>query len=222
MRSHRFVDRDMYMRYLGGGVGHRATWRDITNSEANALRTRPLAAPEDDAESCDHEDASDAPDDEAPPGQDLSGDLWQDSGSEPPEDPLHGLRHVRADEQALRAPVQAPRATGRVLTQNTRPQAARLRGREVDDEEGLLAGGDIESDVVDEDEDTADEDTADEATADEVEADEVELDEVDGDDDFYEDAEEDDEGAEEADAPYDRDEDEYPDLIFAAEGFAPL
>ncbi|KAI0349053.1 hypothetical protein OH77DRAFT_1525957 [Trametes cingulata] len=45
-----FVDRDMYMRYLGGGIGHRETGVSVTTSQQHALRRRPLGAEEDHAE----------------------------------------------------------------------------------------------------------------------------------------------------------------------------
>ena len=34
----RWVDRDMYMRYLGGGVGHRSTWEETQASRRRAQR----------------------------------------------------------------------------------------------------------------------------------------------------------------------------------------
>ncbi|KAH9911827.1 uncharacterized protein BXZ73DRAFT_93312 [Epithele typhae] len=41
-----FVDRDMYMRYLGGGVGHREQFVTIAQSRQHALREGPLVTPE--------------------------------------------------------------------------------------------------------------------------------------------------------------------------------
>ena len=41
MVTDRTVDRDIFMRYLGGGVGHRATRKDVEHSRQNALRCGP-------------------------------------------------------------------------------------------------------------------------------------------------------------------------------------
>lgn len=48
---YRFADRDLYMRHLGGGVGHRGVGVDVYASRAHSLRTSPPGYPSDHAPS---------------------------------------------------------------------------------------------------------------------------------------------------------------------------
>ncbi|KAJ2968920.1 hypothetical protein NUW54_g13083 [Trametes sanguinea] len=45
-----FADRDIYMRHLGGGVGHRGVGIDLETSRGHALRTTPPGYPADDSD----------------------------------------------------------------------------------------------------------------------------------------------------------------------------
>src|SRR5215472_10808551 len=38
-RTLSFVDRDIFMRFLGGGIGHKATWDMVENSDPTELET---------------------------------------------------------------------------------------------------------------------------------------------------------------------------------------
>lgn len=153
------------MRYLGGGVGHRATWQDVKYSELNTLRTCALMALEaDSSESADSQRDAQSVDD--PP-----------SPRELPDDPP-SPRELPSDPPSPRGPLPSERDV-RAAARRIRERRKR-RDRVVDDDEGLLEGL-ANEDAVDEDEDT-DEDTSDEGTADEDEEDEIEEDVVEADD----------------------------------------
>ncbi|KAI9069921.1 hypothetical protein FKP32DRAFT_1608199 [Trametes sanguinea] len=79
-----FADRDIYMRHLGGGVGHRGVGIDSETSRAHALRTTPAGYPtegspgleEDLAEECDDQDSLDSGSENEMDEQDVREDGW--------------------------------------------------------------------------------------------------------------------------------------------------
>lgn len=233
----------MYMRYLGGGVGHRESGVDIETSKQHAHRWTQPRQPEPAADQDLSDDGSAADRDDSPPPDD---DHEDDSPARTRDDYADGHDLDRAHDSDDRAP-------------HDRPQGARTRNGTNTSHHGVARGGrsgppysqretrattsrhqeqlepleefEDEAEEYDDDE-SLDEDADGEDSIDGDVGEENEY--AIGDDDEYEaDACEDEYTADagedeyEADAlgdgeTWDEDEEDYYDEVFAAEGFAPL
>ncbi|KAL1941247.1 hypothetical protein VTO73DRAFT_7459 [Trametes versicolor] len=195
-----FADRDMYMRYLGGGVGHRENGVDLETSKKHAVRWKRAGGytfePGSDTSAASAEgdggSSQDAPDENTP-------DL-----ARPRKDTARGAR-TRHRRTGRNGPTQD-------------------NGHSQTDEEG---GGD-EHGEGEGDEDDEDEDN--QLEGDEDDEDEDEDDQGEYDEEYYEEAEYEGEAFAgeheleelEVQGEWDEDEDYYLDQVFGAEGFAPL